>query len=608
MFRMIWKFIDTCRRFLLNILFIVFFIFFISLFFMDHEIEVEQGAALVLSPAGNIVEQKSYADPSMLLLSRMMGEEEETETLLKDVIDVVDFAAKDEKIKVMVLDFGKMGRVDICKIQDIGAALVRFKNAGKRIIAFGDSYSQNQYYLAAHADEVYLHPFGGIFLTGYGVFRVYFKEALDKLMVKFHAFKVGTYKSALEPFIRDDMSEEAKLANLDWLNNIWKNYKDDVAAQRALQAKDIDRYINDMAVNLEKVQGDTAELALAHQLVDGLKTDDEIRDYYIEKIGPADHNANDYKQIRFNDYLKYMRQMVNKKPQIQDKIGIIVAKGLIMGGKQAAGNIGSDTLSAMIAQARDDDTIKAVVLRIDSGGGSSFASEVIRREVELVQEAGKPVIVSMGSIAASGGYWIAATADEIWASRSTITGSIGVFGAFATFDESMNDLGLHSDGVGTTLLSNAFDPSRPINPMFADIMTQMIENTYSRFLGLVAKGRGMSVQDVDKIAQGRVWAGRTALELGLVDRLGNLDDAVKAAAERAGLDVYESIYVTPPLTPKEQLMKELSEYMVRFAPKLNEPVKTFAYFQSVFNGVQEFINQMNDPRGVYAQCLVCYVQ
>ncbi len=599
-----WEGVSAFRRFIGNILFLALVIFFIYIFFLDRDRSVPDGSALIFSPFGNIVEQKKET----VLSNQLLGDIATEETLLKDIIDVIDYAKDDHRIKALVLDLRNMRGAGPSKLQDIGAALNRFKDSGKIIIACGDYFNQRQYYLAAHADKIYISPMGGVILNGYGLYRAYYKSALEKLRVQFHVFKVGTYKSALEPFLRDDMSEEAKESNLAWLNVLWGAYKADVAALRGLDPSSIDDYINNIPAHLAKAQGDTAALALNHGLVDGLKTRDEVRQEMIGLVG-EDEDSGTYKQIDFYDYLSINRPFLKRIRPNRPKVAIIVAKGIILDGDQPAGTIGGDSLADLIRQARENDKIKSVVLRIDSGGGSAFASEIIRRELELTSRSGKPVIVSMGSIAASGGYWIASAADEIWASPTTITGSIGIFGAFATFEKSLASLGIHSDGVGTTKLADAFDPSRPINPLVKDVMQQVIEQGYRLFIQRVAHGRNMAPEEVEKIAQGRVWSGPTAVKLGLVDKLGSLQDAVKEAANRAGLRDFEAIYIEKPLTAREKFIQRLNRFILGFIrdgspDDLHLPSRLLTYFGNEL----EQMMLLNDPQGIYAYCLTCNVQ
>ena len=393
-----WNSVSLLRRIVGNLLFLLLIIFFIAIIFFDSREEVPDGAALILSPEGNIVEQQTES----MLTSDLFGDAAREETLLKDVIDVIDFAKDDERIEVLVLDLRKMGKAGMSKLQSIGTALERFSSSGKQIFAFGDYFNQQQYYLAAHADRLYLNPMGAIMLHGFGLYRKYYKTALEKLQVQFHVFKVGTYKSALEPFLRDSMSDYAKEANLAWLTVLWDFYKVDVASRRGFHPQDLDDIINNLPGHLAQTEGDAALMALNLGLVDELKTRDEVRQELIERLGP-DKDGLTFKQIAFDEYFNRIRPALMKSNPAREKVGIIVASGIIMDGEQPSGRIGGDTMADLLVRAREDENVKAVVVRVDSGGGSATASEVISREIELTRQAGTPVFASMGSIAASGG-------------------------------------------------------------------------------------------------------------------------------------------------------------------------------------------------------------
>lgn len=596
-----WNSVSVLRRFVGNVLFLLLVIFFIAIVFFDSGEKVPDGAALILGPEGNIVEQETET----MLSSDIFGDAAKKETLLKDIINVIDFAQKDDRIQVMVLDLRKMARVGISKLQDIGAALVRFKSGGKQIYAFGDSFNQQQYLLAAHADRLYLSPMGSVVLQGFGLYRKYYKTALEKLKIQFHVFRVGTYKSALEPFLRDSMSDYAKEANLAWLDILWDDYKRVVSQQRGLDAHRLDDYVNNFPAYLATADGDAAAAALDLGLVDELVTRDQVRQELIEIVG-QNKDGLSFKQITFDEYLSQIRPDLMNNNLTKDKVGIIVASGIILDGEQPTGRIGGDTIADLLIRAREDDKVKAVVLRVDSGGGSATASEVISREIELTRQAGKPVYVSMGSVAASGGYWIAAQADQIWASSTTITGSIGIFGAFPTFEKSLKSLGITSDGVGTTKLADAFDPSRPLNDLVAQSMNQMIEQGYRRFVQRVAEGRNMEPEAVEKIAQGRVWAGTTAKDLGLIDEIGNLQDTIRAVADSLDLKDYKIAYITQPLTTREQLIKRLNRLIVgifNVSQSNGHPAKKI--YDTLVDSEIDHVLRADDPVGLYAYCLNC---
>jgi protease-4 len=444
---------------------------------------------------------------------------------------------------------------------------------------------------------------GGVLLTGFGIYQNYYKSALDKLLVQFHVFKVGSYKSALDPVLRNDMSEFDKEANSALLSVLWDSYKAEVAGLRGIAPQSIDDYINTFPAQLAVSGGDAAALALSRRLVDGLRTQDEVRDELVQLVGeePTRHG---YNKVRLEDYLKSIPPRTAGPGQ---QVGLIVASGVILEGTQPAGRIGGDSLSALIRQARRDDRVRAVVLRIDSPGGSAFASDQVRRELEITRRAGKPVVVSMGSTAASGGYWIATAADEIWSAPTTITGSIGIFGAFPTFEKSLEALGINNDGVGTSRMSDAFNPNRPMNPLLAEAMDQIIEQGYRTFIERVAEGRHMTTAAVRKIADGRVWAGMTAQEIGLVDKLGHTREAIESAAQKAGLDHYTIEMIEQPLTRRERLLRHINELLVAVCRQglnvLSPPAAE--WLKLLAASTIDTIMMLNDPRGVYAYCLAC---
>jgi protease-4 len=598
-----WKGVTVLRRVILNLLFIALVVMVVAFLLSGTEHRFPSGSALVLAPVGKIVEQSTET----LLVDRFYGTITGAETVLRDLIDGIDAAGTDPRIKILVLDLEKLEGAGISQLQEIGEALMRFKAEGKTIVAFGDGYDQRQYYLAAHADRLYLHPMGQVWLSGLGIYRHYFKSALDKLQVDFHVFRVGTYKSALEPFMRNDMSADDRESNQAWLTVLWEAYKTDVAALRRLPAERIDDYINNLDVNLAEEGGDAARLALTSGLVDDLKTRDEVRDELIGLVG-EDENGESYKKVAFETYTSSMLPKQRRTGTEIGRVGLIVAEGIIMGGKQPAGRIGAESTAELVRQAREDEKVKAVVMRIDSGGGSAVASEMIRRELELTRKAGKPVVVSMSSIAASGAYWISVAADEIWALPTTLTGSIGIFAALPTFDKTLKAIGISADGVGTTRLSGAFDLSRPLNPMLADALQLQIERGYQRFIERVSQGRNMAPEAVEKVAQGRVWAAQTAKGLGLIDKLGGLKPAVESAAKLAKLDKYDLVVIEQPLTAKERLVKKLSR-MIGILASGARSLRVENVLHSLGSALNdreiEAVLQIGDTGRVYALCLEC---
>lgn len=594
------KVISWLRLLTVNLLFVAVVVLIIFALRGGAVPTIPHRGALIINPAGTLVDQLAYIDP----VGQLLGDTdpETQETLLQDVVDAIDLAADDERITSAVLSLDYLAHGGISKMQEITAALQRFRDAGKKVYAYGDNYSQDQYLLASSADEVYLHPMGSVMLQGYGVYRNYFRDALDKLEVNVHVFRVGQYKSAMEPFMRDDMSSEDREANLSWLNSLWGDYREQVLTQRKISGKAFDSYIANADQFARKYAGDLATAALAAGLVDGIKTRDEVNALLIEAVGAEDDDGY-YEGVAYDQYL-WLQNLEHVDGGDADGVGLIVASGMILDGYQPPGSIGGDSLAELVRDARLDESVRAVVLRIDSGGGSAFASEIIRRELTLLRDAGKPLVVSMGSVAASGGYWIAAGADEIWATPTTLTGSIGIFGAFPTLEDTLAKMGIYTDGVGTTPLAGSFRIDRPLDSVTADVIQSSLENGYQRFLTIVREGRGMESDAVSKVAEGRVWSGRAALEIGLVDQLGNLDGAIRAAAELAQLDEdYEIYYIEQPLSPQEELLHHLLNVVAPVGGKsfMNGWQSLLAPLSQLLASVRA----MNDPQGMYAHCTVC---
>lgn len=596
--------IDWLRRFVVNALFVIIIIALIVILLQGFGPKVPDKAALVINPKGAVVEQIS-GDPLGRFTDQLTGQGE-PETLLKDLLDAIQAAKADDRIAALVLDLDDLGSVGMSKLLDLKAAIVDFKKSGKKVIATGNEYGQNGYFLAAQADEVFLHPQGGIILEGFGRFTTFFKDGLDKLEVEVHVFRVGEYKSAVEPFLRNDMSAESKEANLAYLNDLWATYLRETAAGRKLQVADLQAYIDNFKANVAAHHGQLSELALKARLVDKLANPDEVRARLIQLVG-EDEESHSFKQIGYTEYLAARDEDRSGAKASGNQVGVVVAKGEILDGSQPAGTIGGDSTAALIRQARQNKDVKAIVLRVDSPGGSAFASEVIRRECELARKAGKPVVVSMGSVAASGGYWISTAADEIWASPATITGSIGIFGMFPTVDKPLAKyLGVHVDGVGTTPLAGAMRPDRPFNPEVGEVIQLIINKGYDDFLTRVAEARKMSKEAVDKIARGRVWSGEDALQVGLVDKLGGLPQAIESAAARAKLGKdYKVRYIEKELDWKQRLVTDM---MAGAAVYLGQPADAGVSHLPFLRETRALARQamlyarFNDPRGMYAYC------
>ncbi|NDV91634.1 signal peptide peptidase SppA [Alteromonas sp. 345S023] len=611
LFTGLWAVLNFSRKLFFNIIFLVLFIGIIIAIASqdDNKLSVKSGSALMLTLEGRLVIEKVSVDPFEQFLQDALGSEpEEAEILVRDVLKVIENAKQDRRIKALVLDLQGLSGGGLDKLRTIANALDDFKTSEKPVYAIGDYYTQDQYYLAAHADHIYLNPMGSVLLDGYGRYGLYIKDLLDKLKVTTHIFRVGTYKSAVEPMIRNDMSEASKEASKKWLEAYWSQYKHDVAEARGVPLSNFDETLDGLVAKFERVGGDFAQYALDNNWVDGLKTREEVRSELIELVG-EDDNPSGVNITAYDTYWNVINAPVPEIPNDLDKIAIVVAKGTIVDGDQPAGTIGGDSTARLLRKARLDDEVEAVVLQIDSPGGSATASEVIRQEVLELQKVGKPVVVSMSTYAASGGYWIAAGADRIFASPSTITGSIGVFGMFMTYENSLDYLGVHTDGVGTTELAG-FSPLRPLPQQYGQVIQYSIENTYSKFLNIVSSARELSIQQVDDIAQGRVWVGTDALERGLVDELGDLDDAIASAAEIAELDNYDTFYVTRSLSPQELFWKEFFGQALAVVGKWQFAHSNTALIGEVKRVLGEFdtFSKLNDPMGTYVLCLPCNVE
>ena len=614
-FKGIWTGINFSRRLVLNILFLLLVIVFIAGITSDEDkITVEDGSVLRLNLNGPIVEEKTYVDPIEAAISdATSGSEVPSEILLDDIVKVINEAAKDERITVLLLDLQEMPKAHLNKLKQITNAIDRFKETGKKVIASGYYYTQAQYYIASHANEVTMHPYGSVAIEGFAMYPLYFKDALEKLEVTQHIFRVGTFKSAVEPFIRNDMSDAAKQANRVWLGALWNEYKQDVAAARPFDESNFDETMDVYLAKMQAANGDAGKYAIDHQWVDSLKTTQQVRKQLIDLVG-EDEDGKTFKQVSFRDYLSLVKPPMVFDNPIPEKVAVVVARGTIVDGERRAGEIGGDSTAALLRKARLDDKVKAVVLRIDSGGGSMFASEVIRAEVLALKAAGKPVIASMSSVAASGGYWIASAANEIWAAPSTITGSIGVFGTFMTFEKTLSKIGVYSDGVATTEMAG-FSITRPLNEKMGQVIQMSVEEAYGRFLNVVADARNMTPEQVDKIAQGRVWIASQALELGLIDKLGDKQDAIDAAAALAKLNHFEVKTIKQDLSPQQQMMQDVFgnasvKSMLGLQTQKTSVLATQANLQSVISQLSsevENLKDYNDPQGVYARCLVCTI-
>ncbi len=592
LFRFVWHLLDGLRR-AVHLVLMLFVLLLLLAMLSTAPVIVPQSAALVISPSGNLVDELQGS-----AIDRALDEARgiERETLVRDVVEAIDRARDDDRIEAIVLALDEMGGAGLTKLQRIAAALTRFRESGKRVVATAGGLSQGQYYLASNADEIYMHPFGALFLQGFGFYRTYYGDALEKISVDWHVFRTGEHKSLYDNMTRTEMSEAEKQQVRPVLDQLWRSYREAVAARRSLAPDSLQDLADSYLDHLRGSGGDMALLARERGLVDELLTYDQVESRVIELVGQdPDHES--YRQIDFRDYLSATRLAARTAVDGRPEVAVIVASGMILDGEQLPGSVGSETMSALIREAREDESIKAVVVRVDSGGGSQFASEVIFRELQLLRDSGKPLIVSMGDMAASGGYLISLAADEIWASPDTITGSIGVVAALPAYDRALERLGIRVDGIGTTRYSGDFSPAAGLSEEALDILQISVESSYRRFLGQVAEHRSMSVAEVERLSDGRIWTGRDAQRFGLVDQLGEVDAAIEAAASRAGLDAgYEVRYLEKSLSFEDALL-------IRMLSRATASVGSLIRLPSgsgLFSGIAEELAP--DLRGIYYDC------
>jgi protease-4 len=600
-FSFLWRSLDTLRKVMhLIVLLVMFTVIFRAL--SPNIPIVPQKAALVIAPLGALVEQLA-GDPFDRAIAQVYGQER-PETLVRDLVDAMEAAKDDKRIQVVVLDLSQMAGGGVAKLEELASAIQDFRASGKKVIAYGEGYDQSQYYLAAQADDVYLDPHGLVLIDGFGYYRTFLKGVIDKLAIDVNVFRAGKFKSYTDQFSRADMSEQEQEESLAWLNALWSQYQSGVTKARGLDASAIADYANNYAESARSQRGDLAAVALEKGLVTELLTRREVEDKLKGIVG-EDEDEHTYRSISHWDYLSAVRS--SQALHIDgNRVGVVVASGEILDGDHPPGTVGSESLTRLLRDALYDDSIKAVVLRIDSPGGSMFASEVIRREIDALRKAGKPVVASMSSVAASGGYYIAMDADEIWASPATLTGSIGVFAVFPTVERTLGKLGVTIDGVGTTPLADALRLDRTLQDDARQVLQLSVEHAYSVFVNNVAAARAKSFDDIDAVAQGRVWAGIDAAQKGLVDKLGSYHDALDAAAALAKLGKdYKVEYIEPPMGWRQALALQSQAFAARIVyalvpqqPLLTQARRLFAPLEAELTRLSRF----TDPKQVYYYC------
>ena len=600
-FGLVWRILEGIRKVLHLALMLIIFGFVLAALHTSIPI-VPRSAALVIAPQGELVEQLS-GDSVRRAFDEASGGPN-PETLLRDVTEAIAAAKADSRIKLIVLDLDQLDASGLSKLQEIGAALRDFRGSGKRVIAMGDSFSQVQYYVAAQAGEVYLDPMGEVSVHGFSYYRMYYKDAIDKLEIDSNVFRAGTFKSYTDQFSRSDMAPSEREETSLWLESLWNAYSQDVTRARSLPAAALKDFIAAQPASVQAVNGDLAKMALQRGLVTALKSRRQVADDLKGLVGEDDNNHS-FNGIGMGQYLAAVRSKRSLRSKSDAKVGIVVASGEIFDGRQLPGNIGGESTSDLLREARYDNAVKAVVLRVDSPGGSEFASEKILREVQALRKAGKPVVVSMSSYAASGGYYIAAAANQIFASPTTVTGSIGVFSYIPTFQRTLEKLGVKVDGIGTTPLAGDMRIDRALGATTKQVLQASVDHAYQQFLRRVADGRKKPLDEVDKIAQGRVWAGVDAQRIGLVDHLGGLKDATDAAAKLAELGSdYDVDYIETELSLKEQLLMQIRSQAVR-AGQLAGLVPQRGDIERMLDPLLEqarAITRLKDPLGLYSYC------
>ncbi|MCT4706241.1 signal peptide peptidase SppA [Enterobacteriaceae bacterium H16N7] len=601
-FKWTWRLLNFIREFILNMFLILLVLVGVGIWLQVSSSSAEPSrGALLLDITGVVVDKPSVSNKLGVIGRQLLGASSDRlqENSLFDIVDVIRQAKNDRNITGIVLDLKEFAGADQPSMQYIGKALREFRDSGKPIYATGDSYSQGQYYLASFANKIWLSPQGMVDLHGFATNSLYYKSLLDTLKVSTHIFRVGTYKSAVEPYIRDDMSPAAREADSRWIGELWQNYIGTIAANRQITAQQVFPGAQGLLDNLSKLGGDTAKYALENKLVDELASSATVDKALIKQFGWSKENK-DFSYTSMYDY------QVKKAPDHGGSIAVIFANGAIMDGEETPGQVGGDTTAMQIREARLDPKVKAIVLRVNSPGGSVSASEVIREELAAAREAGKPVVVSMGGMAASGGYWISTPANYIVASPSTLTGSIGIFGVINTVENSLDSIGVHTDGVSTSPLADVA-VTKALPPEVGQMMQLTIENGYKRFIGLVAASRQKTPEQIDQIAQGHVWTGQDAKANGLVDSLGDFDDAVAKAAELAKLKSWHLDFWQDDPSFVDMVFNSMSGSVRAMLPEaiqayLPAPLADAALAVKAQN---DKFGTMNDPQNRYAFCLTC---
>lgn len=599
----IWNGLNRLRKIVHALLMMVIVIFLVAILTSPSHVSINEKSVLLINPIGRLVDQlqgNAYERAVNEAFGEIAGE-----VLVDDIIDALDYAKFDDRIKIIFLNLNNLSGGGLSKLERIADKLEDVRESGKKIIAFADIYSQESYYIAAHADETYLHPDGIFFPEGYSFYTNFYKDLIDKLKVDWNIFRAGNYKSAVEPFIRNDMSPESKISRSRIAEKLWLKYDHDVSLARDLSPGTLNDFADSLLNNLEEYVSNIATVALSFDLFDDLLSIDQVEFQYSQEFGFDMSNLEDHK-VSFQGYLDVMRAI--DIPKILTKnIALIVASGEILDGNQAPGVIGGDSTRLLLREALHDESIQGVVIKIDTPGGSAFASEKILEQIVALKAANKPVVVLMGSVAASGGYWIAMAADKIYASPATITGSIGVFAMFPTFDKSLAELGIYTDGAGTNAWSGSFRVDREVPDNLKRLIQSQVDYNYNEFVSKVSHFRDIPTDNVKNIAEGQVWTGQEALENGLIDALGGIDDAIKEVehlANLGGLD-YGIINLEQKISPAELFAVSFLDSLISVGLDFSALGLNNGILNIISKKVNEFtfpFTKFNDPQGLYAYC------
>lgn len=596
--------IDLARRIILDIAFLAIIVVILLLIFKPSRVNVPKAAALYINPQGTLVEQ--IPNRVRRAQQRLLGATPPPVTRVRDLVNALGTAKNDPRIQAVVLNLNYFSGGQLAELQRVGRALKQFETSGKKVIAYAANYTQGSYYLAAMSSQAYLTTHQGIVaLLGLAAYRNYYKELLKKLRVQWHVVRVGKYKSYVEPYMRNDMSKAARHENIVVLNSLWHLYLTQIARARKLHVADLVSLVNHLPQALQAANGDAARVAKTAGLINGVLDMPRIRAKIAGLVG---HNGSvpwGYSRIGLERYLAARRPSVSLADRYWDQVGVIVAQGDIVGGNAPQGTVGAKTLSSLLHRAANNPRVKALVLDVDSPGGSALAADQILHAELAFKAAGKPLVVSMSGLAASGGYWISMAADKIYASKASITGSIGIFAMFPTFQNTLHWIGVHRDGVETAPLADFGDPLRALSPEGKSVLDLIIKHGYAEFTGKVSKYRNLPLSHVDAIAQGRVWTGEDALRVGLVDHIGTLQNAIKEAAKLARVKNYGVVYLSPKLTSGEQFLLSISRTsMARdFVGHWFEgrSVASTIIESPLFSGFRRLL-AIHNSQGVYAYC------